>query len=159
MRSSTRFGVLFLLYFASPILYGCNSAGPAPSERPEALGIVPVLSTVRLGPVWGLPKDAAGRLVQIMDAEAAKSRLALLNYEGAASDCLIRGDIGIMIYRKQIRMTYNWYVLNRDGKVIGRKSGIEITDAVTGSAESKDIPESSLQAIAAQGIAAILTRG
>ena len=165
MRPFALPSALLLLAFASLGLSSCGSTEPlapqpSPSpERVEAIGIVSVISTVRLGPLWGCPKETADRMTSLLDSAANKARVALLNYDGASGDYLLRGDLNALRYQGKIRLTYNWYVLNARGTEVGRRSGMEIAEAAGGSGGIwGEVPEASLQAVARQGIAAVLSR-
>ncbi|MBI4724306.1 MAG: hypothetical protein HY765_04790 [Rhodomicrobium sp.] len=154
-----------LLLTAAPLgLLGCSSANPhtagsSPPAKVEAAGITTAISAVTLGPIFGPPKETSDRMVRMLDAAATRAKLSLLNYSGAEGDYSLRGDLSATRLKGKIRVIYNWYVLNRQGEEVGRKLGIEMADAVDGAGGVwSEIPEAKLEAVAGQGVAAVLSR-
>ncbi|MGO9171313.1 MAG: hypothetical protein ACLP7P_05030 [Rhodomicrobium sp.] len=165
MRHFSLPATLLLLIAASMNILGCGfteylSFSSSPPVRTEPVGLTPVISTVKLGSISGPPKPTADRMVRMLDAAADKAKIALLNYDGAQGDYLLRGDLKATRIRGKIRVTYNWYVLDRQGNEVGRKLGTEQVDgAAEGSDPWSEIPEDKLQIIAEAGIAAVISRG
>jgi hypothetical protein len=164
MRRFTLPAALFLLTTASMTLLGCGSGGTftvdsSAPQKAETLGLITVVSTVKLGPIFGPPKATSDRMVFLINAAAAKAQLALMNYDGAEGDYFLRGDLHATRYRGKIRLTYNWYVLNKQGKEVGHKSGVELADAASAEGDPwSAVPDAKLEVIAGQAITAIVSR-
>jgi hypothetical protein len=147
--------ILFLLAACSSI----STLTSPPPRSGEQAGIVPVISTVKLGPVCCPSEAASVRLTTMIDKAAAKASLALLNYNGADGDYVLRGDLRAIRGRGQIRVTYNWYVLSKEGKEVGRKLGMETLTAESAGTDLWDsIPDGTLQTVAEQGVLAVVAR-
>ena len=135
------------------------STATPPSANAELAGMITVISTVKLGPIWGPPKATSAQIIRMLDAAAIKAEVALLNYESAESDYVLRGDLRAARYENKIRVTYNWYLLDRSGHEAGRKTGMEIADAKGASGNPwTDLPVEKLRAVAEKGMAAVLDR-
>ncbi len=133
--------------------------GTPPAAKPEPQGLVTVVSAVALEPIAGAPKEVSERMARMLDAASQRAQIALLNYEGAEGDYRLRGDLKASRQQNSIKVTYSWQVFDRTGTVVGRRSGSE---SAAGAAAGSDlwgaVPEAALQAIAEQGIAAVVNR-
>lgn len=153
----------FLLFIPSTMLGGCGSLDPStavpPSANAELAGLITVISTVKIGPIWGPPKATSAQMIRMLDSAAIKAEVALLNYDNAESDYVLRGDLHAARYGSKIRVTYNWYVLDHSGREVGRKTGMEIADTKGASGNPwADLPEDRLREVAEKGIIAVLDR-
>jgi hypothetical protein len=157
MRLLVLLAALWLLSWPFPkeLLVGAVDAAERPRAPLQEKGLFSVTATVALEPITGPPEAVSARMVHLLDAVCQHERLALLNYDEAKADYRLQGDLQAMKEENSIKVAYSWLIFDQTGEFIGSTSGTKIVTG-TGAEPWSEVPEATLQAIAEEGIAAVV---